>query len=114
MSIVEPPVVAPPRIELDRADYLRLLINASETDPARWPEGCRQGASLLARIREIEQDCVREHGRWHPDLLPPGGEGEYESLCVQLDNLIEPPDLENAISAEELYAELGITPRAAS
>jgi len=117
MSIAEPPSAPPPpaapaTLLVDRAGYLRLLVKASRSDPADWPAGYEQGAALVTRIREIELNCVAQHGKWEIDLLGEALETEYESCIAQLEDLIEPPDLAGALPAEQVYAELGIIPQA--
>lgn len=72
---------------LAMVDYLDLLIRASETDPSYWPEGKKHGATLLQRLREIEGDCIRQHGVFDWEKLPPALQEEYDALRLQLDEL---------------------------
>jgi hypothetical protein len=51
-------------VEIDTAELVRLLVNADETNPAKWPPEARQGAAYLARIREIEALGREQHGEW--------------------------------------------------
>ena len=68
-------------------ELVELLIAANVTDPQRWPEGLQQGATYLARIREIERDCVAKHGRWDAELLGEELEDEYDDKCALLDQI---------------------------
>ena len=69
------------------ADYLDLLIRANELDPSYWPASKRQGATLLKRIREIEAECIRQHGAFDWEKLPEPLQEEYDALRLQLDEL---------------------------
>jgi hypothetical protein len=102
MAVARPPE----KIEVDRVQHLRLLVKTNKFDPADWPPGYERGAELLREIRQIEQDCLQEHGRWHPDLLPDGGEDHYEELIFELDDLIEPIGVEPTCKLEDLIADL--------
>lgn len=102
MSIAEPPVI---QVNLQR--YLRMLVKASNTDPADWPDGYERGAALLARIREIERDCVAEHGKWDIDALGEELENEYEDSIAHLEDLIGPYDPnEHRYSHAEVFADV--------
>jgi hypothetical protein len=58
-----------PSVEISQFEYMEFLVNGGVTEPKRWPSGKEKGATLLARIREIEQDCIREHGKWDWELI---------------------------------------------
>jgi len=100
MAIAEPPR----RITIDLDSYLELLIEKDVFDADSWPEGMRAGAELLRRIREIEQQCVAEHGQFHCDHLAPGVEDDYLSAVSALERLIEPDD--DLIPWEEFKVQL--------
>lgn len=77
----------PASVRLATQDYVRLLIEANVTDPALWPPGYEQGARLLTRIREIEAECVRQHGVFDWEFLSESLQDEYDDLCALLDRL---------------------------
>ncbi|MBI3660077.1 hypothetical protein HY230_06360 [Candidatus Acetothermia bacterium] len=77
----------PTRVTLDTVAYVTLLVQANITDPALWPPGMQQGATALARVREIEADCIIKHGQFDWEKLPEAIQDEYDSLCVLLDEL---------------------------
>jgi hypothetical protein len=66
------------------ADLIDLLIRANDTDAARWPEGAKEGAAMLARIREIESECIAQHGEFDWERLSADVQDEYDSNCGQL------------------------------
>ncbi|GBC96969.1 hypothetical protein HRbin16_02784 [bacterium HR16] len=72
---------------LRMADYIDLLIRANECDPSYWPAGKQHGAALLRRLREIEADCIRQHGAFDWEKLPAELQEEYDALRLQLDEL---------------------------
>jgi len=49
-------------VVLDRQAYIALLVRGNITDPSLWPPGAEEGAKALARIREIEANCIAQHG----------------------------------------------------
>ncbi len=77
----------PTAVRLETAVYIQLLVQANITDPALWPPGMENGAKALARIREIEQDCIRRYGEFDWEMLPPELQDEYDALCALLDTL---------------------------
>ena len=77
-------------ITVDVHAYATLLVKAGVVDEAEWPEALREGAGLLARIRVAEADCAAQHGKWDWGLLSEPEQDEYDSLCAELDRLIEP------------------------
>jgi hypothetical protein len=101
MAVAEPPR----KITLDLDKYLELLIEKDVFDPQLWPEGMRQGADLLRRIREIERQCIAEHGAFDFDEFPPRLQDEYDNARIDLDELIEPPD-ETPVTIQEFMAKL--------
>jgi len=74
-------------VRLNTPDYIALLVQANQTDPALWPPGAKQGATALARIRKIEVDCIATHGEFDWEKLSEPVQDEYDSLCVLLDRL---------------------------
>ena len=101
-AITLPPITPVPTEEL-----LELLVEANVTDPARWPEGAKHGARLLARIQQIEQDCLAEHGSWDWELLPADLQIEYDSACSELNQLRSNG---NERPFADVMKELGIEP----
>jgi hypothetical protein len=77
----------PTTVTLDISTYIDLLVKANVTDPALWPPAMKGGASALARIREIEAECIARHGEFDWEKLPESVQDEYDSLCAFLDNL---------------------------
>lgn len=77
----------PTAVTLDTAAYITLLVRANITDPALWPPGLEKGATWLARIREIEADCIARHGEFDWEKLPEAVQDEYDDLCALLDQL---------------------------
>jgi hypothetical protein len=73
--------------QISTQELVELLIAANVTDPRRWPAGLERGADHLRRIREIEQDCVKQHGRWDGALLPEELEDEYDDNCALLNQI---------------------------
>ena len=71
-------------------EYASLLIKAGVTDEAQWPESIRHGARLLARIREIESDCRKLHGKWDWEKISEALQDEYDGLCQDLNRLRDP------------------------
>ena len=99
MAVIEPPR----RIEIDLDAYLELLIDNDIFDPGRWPAGMQEGASLLRRIREIEQACIAEHGAFDFDALPRTSQDEYDATLIRLNKLIEP---DGYLPARQFFAQL--------
>lgn len=77
----------PTAVTLEVRAYIALLIQANVTDPDLWPPGFKDKASSLARIREIESDCVAQHGEFDWERLSLALQDEYDSLCATLDSL---------------------------
>src|SRR4051812_32357316 len=92
---------------LTQEDYLDLLVRSSVTDPESWPPGKEAGAQLLARIRQIEQDCVKEHGKWDWELLSEDLQDEYDCACIDL-NELRCPDTGQRYTLKEIAQEFGI------
>jgi hypothetical protein len=78
-----------PIVVLDRASYIALLVRANITDPAFWLPGTEQGAQALARLRQIETDCIAQHGEFDWEKLSPETRDEYDALCALLDDLMD-------------------------
>ena len=74
-------------VTLDTKAYIRLLIKANITDKALWPPEMEEVAEALQRIRQIESDCVAQHGEFDWEKLPEEIQDEYDSLCILLDEL---------------------------
>lgn len=77
----------PARVTLDISTYIDLLVQANVTDPALWPPAMKEGASALARIREIEAECRAQYGEFDWEKLPESVQDEYDNLCAFLDSL---------------------------
>jgi hypothetical protein len=98
MSKISPELKKPPRfatdadgkptaVTLDAVAYITLLIRANVTDPGLWPPGIEDGAAALERIRQIETDCIAQHGEFDWERLPEAVQDEYDRLCLLLDEL---------------------------
>jgi hypothetical protein len=92
---------------LTQEDYLDLLVRSNVTDPDSWPPGKQDGAKLLERIRAIEQNCVKEHGKWDWELLSEDLQDEYDGSCIELSKL-RTPEGAQPISLEDFLREEGI------
>ena len=77
----------PTAVTLDPVAYVTLLVRANITDPTLWPPGMEEGATALARVREIERDCIAQHGEFDWEELPVSMQDEYDSRCSLLDRL---------------------------
>jgi hypothetical protein len=77
----------PTAVTLDTVAYITLLVKANITDPALWPPGMQEGAAALARVREIERECITQHGEFDWEQLPEAVQDEYDSRCALLDRL---------------------------
>lgn len=93
-------------IEVDLAKYVRLLVKAGDSDPANWPEGFKEGAALLGRIRQIEQLCQEEHGEWDWELLSEELQDDYDSCRSKLNRLRSSLDERPLIPADEVFASI--------
>lgn len=93
-------------IEVSAAEYVGLLVKSGVTEPERWPEQAREGAALLARIRQIEADCRAQHGEWDWELLSEDLQDEYDSTCGLLDQLRHALDPQPDRPGEEVLADL--------
>jgi len=74
-------------VQLDTAAYVALLVRANVTDPTLWPPGMTRTAEAIARVRQIEADCVAQHGEFDWEKLPGETQDEYDALCAELDRL---------------------------
>jgi hypothetical protein len=74
-------------VTLSVKSYVTLLVQANVTDPELWPPGFKEGATALARVREIESECIAQHGEFDWEKLTPAVQDEYDILCVSLDDL---------------------------
>ncbi len=77
----------PTAVTLGTIAYIKLLVRANVTDPALWPPRMEKGAAWLARVRQIEVDCIAQHGEFDWEKLPEAVQNEYDSLCLSLDEL---------------------------
>ena len=78
---------APPRVTLQAADYVALLVQAGVTDPALWPPEMQAGAAALARVRQIEAEGAAQVGGFDWERLPPEVQDEYDRNSALLDDL---------------------------
>ncbi len=90
-----------PVVILDKVSYIALLVRGKVTDPSLFPPGTEKGAKALARIRQIEADCVAQHGESEWEKLPAELKDEYDALCAFLDQLT---DTDKRISLDELLS----------
>ena len=74
-------------VTLDTVAYVSLLVRSNITDPDLWPPGTQEGATALWRVREIEADCIAQHGEFDWEELPEALQDEYDSRCAVLDRL---------------------------
>lgn len=74
-------------VTLGVKSYVALLVQANVTDPEIWPPGFKEGATALARVHEIESECIAQHGEFDWEKLVPTIQDEYDTLCVLLDDL---------------------------
>jgi hypothetical protein len=77
----------PTNVTLDIPTYINLLVRTNMTDPAFWPPQMRDGAKALARVRQIEADCIAEHGEFDWEKLAEDVQDEYDSLCCELNEM---------------------------
>ncbi|MBM4081664.1 MAG: hypothetical protein FJ278_18315 [Planctomycetes bacterium] len=91
----------PTAVTLDTVAYVTLLVRANATDPALWPPGMKKGAEALARVRQIEAECIAKHGEFDWEKLPDRVQDEYDGLCALLDRL---QDTGERIPLRELLA----------
>jgi hypothetical protein len=92
----------PTGVTLGVEAYVTLLIQANVTDPELWPPGSKEGATALARVREIESSCIAQYGEFDCEKLNPAVQDEYDTLCVLLDKLQED---DSRVTWEEYKAE---------
>lgn len=93
-------------ISVDLGVYVNLLVKAGVTNPEQWPEGLRDGAVWLARIREIEAQGREQNGEWDWELLSPELQDEYDSACSALNLLRDVAGGEQDVPADAVFAEL--------
>lgn len=95
LELSRPPEFSPPEnggygtVSLDGLDWARLLVRLNITDASAWPLGLREGAALLARIREIEADCVAANGDFDWEKLEEAVQDEYDVAIVELERLLD-------------------------
>ena len=77
----------PTEVTLSTVGYITLLIRANVIDLALWPPWMKEGAAALARIRQIEADCIAQHGEFDWEKLSEAVQDEYDGLCALLDRL---------------------------
>jgi len=95
-------------VEVDLGQYVGLLIKASCTDAAQWPEPAREGAAWLATIRGYETACRKAHGEWDFELLSEEDQLEYDSAAAQLDALLRRLNPEPTVTLDEYLQKRGI------
>ncbi len=76
-------------VTLNPHNYVKLLVDARETDPACWPPGMEEVAGMVARVQEIEDQCVARHGDFAPEKLARKVQDEYMDLHLALDAISE-------------------------
>lgn len=98
-------------VEIEVSELVELLVAANVTDPAQWPAVAREGAVMLARIREIERQCIAAQGEFDWEMLDENTQDEYDGLAIRLGKLRDSldPDARN-LNAHELRARLGLAP----
>jgi hypothetical protein len=94
----------PVGVKLDTVAYITLLVRANVTDPALWPPGMQRGAEALARVRQIEADCVAQHGEFDWEKLSEALQDEYDGLCALLDGM---QDTGERVPLDDVLRELG-------
>lgn len=77
----------PTAVMMGTVAYVKLLIRANIIDRSLWPPGMEHAADVLARIRQIESDCIKQYGQFDWEKLSEALQDEYDSLCVLLDSL---------------------------
>ena len=77
----------PTEVTLSTIAYITLLVRANVTAPSLWPPGMEEGAAALRRVREIEAECIRQHGEFDWEKLKETVQDEYGNLCALLDRL---------------------------
>ena len=82
----------PTSVTLDTIAYIALLVKANVTDPTLWPPGLQEGAKWLARVREIEDECIFHYSEFDLERLPEEAQDEYVDLCGLLDSLQDTED----------------------
>ncbi|MBM4041567.1 MAG: hypothetical protein FJ290_23960 [Planctomycetes bacterium] len=91
-------------VRLDAVGYMALLVRANVTDPALWPPGMERGAEALARVRQIEADCIAQHGEFDWEKLPDNVQDEYDGFSALLDSI---QDTGERIPLDDVLRELG-------
>ena len=91
----------PTKVTLDVKTYIALLVRANVTDLTLWPPGAQEGATALARVRQIESNCTEQHGEFDWEKLPAAIQDEYDNLCVLLDRF---QDADGRVTWEEYKA----------
>lgn len=80
----------PTEVTLTPETYIKLLVQANETNPLFWPPGLEEGAGKLARLRQIESEYQPQQGGFDWESLPSEIQDEYDGLCVLLDSYQDP------------------------
>jgi len=90
-----------------------LLSDAHDPDPAHWPAQAKEGAAMVQRLLDIENECRRKFGRWDLDLMDQATQDEYDGIRADLGKLEDRLNPEaRTYSLEEIEAEMGLPPRA--
>ena len=79
----------PTAVTVGLKTYVTLLVQANITALELWSPGFKEGATALARVREIESDGVAQHGEFDWEKLTSAIQDEYDTLSVLLDTLQE-------------------------
>jgi hypothetical protein len=82
-------------VTLKRENYVKLLVDAREVDPACWPPGMEEIAGMVARLQEIEDQCISMHGEFDPEKLVRDIQDEYMDLNLVLDAISEGEPLDD-------------------
>ncbi len=77
------------RVRMNQESYVRLLVGARETDPCAWPPGMEDGAALVERACQIEEECITRWGNFDPEKLSTPLQDEYLKIHLTLDELQE-------------------------
>jgi hypothetical protein len=86
-------------VTLKPENYIKLLVDARETDPACWPPGMEEVAAMVARVQEIENVCVEKHGDFDPEKLSSDVQDEYMEINLVLDAISEGESAAEALTA---------------
>lgn len=86
------------QVTINQELYVQLLVCARESDPRAWPPGLENGARLVARAREIEEDCIARRGEFTPEKLSAKARNEYFKIHLALDELQEAAAVDSRVT----------------